>query len=914
MFKTEYQKLFDSIGKIRAQTQGEINELFENVKQKTYAYADVRAQNQNLLLTISELKAKLKAVENGPSATSSVRIPLNKDSLFKNSVTSNIKKFSEKVDVSDRTNKKQDVASMNDALILCHDNCLAKYKLNVHSKVRRALFTTPRTVESRVKDSTPIVSKTRIGYNLFSVGKFCDGDLEDAFHSKTCYVHNLEGYDLLIGDREFNLYTISIPDMVASSPVYPVSKAYTTKSWLWHNRLSHLNFGTINDLTKHDLVEVFQSSNTAKITSVLHAVSSAFFTQYRSIIHKRHNKTPYELLRGRKANVEYFHVFGSLCYPIKDRDDLGQMKPKVDIRIFIGYSETSKGLEPISQRFIHDDSLAKSMDTPSKEDLDNLFGLMFDEYFEKKSSDMPINFAAQQVHKYKDSPEEVIDFEESFASTAFLNGPLKEEVYVSQPDRFFYPDFPDHVYGLKKALYDLKQAPRAWYDKLSSFIIEHHFTKGIVDPTLFTRRHGRDIFLVQVYVDDIIFGSTNPDFSKRFANIMKNNFEMSMMGELMFFLGLQVHQSPCVIFISQSQYAIELLKKRSMDECVSISTPMAIERLDADLHGTPTDQTTYHGMIGGIMYQTASRPSIAFATFVCARYQAHDADAIYCFINNIHVDYVKLLWEGFYYSLKNPATMIPYLRFTKLIVSHYMTAFPEISRRNCYRYHNVADDVMIKSIFSSGKSKDIPTTQSQSIESTRKCIGHLAPLALIPTTNEADDFILQDTLQVSLAEQKICEELEAIQNLEKVKEYLIAEEIEKLVEGSKNFEENVEVHSSPFRNDDDQNDPGSRLEPMSDKEIPEVENITEISQPINVIKKEEKSVEDDYELRRKEKGKHVEEIRNTPTPTTIRSLRIPTNLVSSNTEKLQELTKTNILSLSSTPSSSLPKSKLYTTN
>ncbi|GKC44186.1 retrovirus-related pol polyprotein from transposon TNT 1-94 [Tanacetum coccineum] len=245
--------------------------------------------------------------------------------------------------------------------------------------------------------------------------------------------------------------------------------------------------------------------------------------------------------------------------------------------------------------------------------------------------------------------EEGIDFEESFApvarleavrmfiayaahknitifqmdvKTAFLNGPLKEEVYVSQPEGFIDPEFPDHVYRLKKALYGLKQAPRAWYDKLSSFLIEHGFTKGIIDPTLFTRRHGGDILLVQVYVDDIIFGSTNPDFSKRFANLMKNNFEMSMMGELKFFLGLQVHQSPRGIFISQSQYAIELLKKHGLDECVSMSTPMATERLDADLQSTYTGQPTYRRMIGGRMYLTASRPDIAFATFVCARYQA----------------------------------------------------------------------------------------------------------------------------------------------------------------------------------------------------------------------------------------------------------------------------------------------------
>ncbi|GKE23541.1 retrovirus-related pol polyprotein from transposon TNT 1-94, partial [Tanacetum coccineum] len=212
--------------------------------------------------------------------------------------------------------------------------------------------------------------------------------------------------------------------------------------------------------------------------------------------------------------------------------------------------------------------------------------------------------------------EEGIDFEESFAHVARLEAVRMFIAYAA------HKEFPNHVYRLKKALYGLKQAPRAWYYKFSSFLIKHGFTKGIINPTLFTRRHGEDILLVQVYVDDIIFGLTNPDFSKRFANLMKNNFEMSMMGELKFFLGLQVHQSPRGIFISQSQYSIELLKKRGLDECVSMSTPMATERLDADLQGTPTDQMTYRRMIGGLMYLTASQPDIAFATFVCARYQA----------------------------------------------------------------------------------------------------------------------------------------------------------------------------------------------------------------------------------------------------------------------------------------------------
>nr|GEU80525.1 retrovirus-related Pol polyprotein from transposon TNT 1-94 [Tanacetum cinerariifolium] len=215
--------------------------------------------------------------------------------------------------------------------------------------------------------------------------------------------------------------------------------------------------------------------------------------------------------------------------------------------------------------------------------------------------------------------KEGVDFEESFAPVARLE---VEEVYVNQPDGFVDPYHPDKVYRLKKALYGLKQAPRVWYDELSNFLVSKGFSKGSTDPTFFITKHRGDILLVQIYVDDIIFGSTNPKLSKQFKNLMHNKFEMSMMGELKFFLGIQIYYSPRDIFINHAKYAQEKLKKHGMTSCDSVGTPMATKHLDADLSGTLIDQTKYHSMVEALMYLTASRPDIMHATCYCARYQA----------------------------------------------------------------------------------------------------------------------------------------------------------------------------------------------------------------------------------------------------------------------------------------------------
>ncbi|GJX12650.1 retrovirus-related pol polyprotein from transposon TNT 1-94 [Tanacetum coccineum] len=207
--------------------------------------------------------------------------------------------------------------------------------------------------------------------------------------------------------------------------------------------------------------------------------------------------------------------------------------------------------------------------------------------------------------------------------TAFLNGDLQEEVFVSQPEGFEDQENPTHVYRLKKALYGLKQAPRAWYDTLSKFLMANNFFKGAVDPTLFTRKSGKHILLVQIYVDDIIFASTDHNACNIFSKEMSSKFQMSMMGQMSFFLGLQVSQSPGGIFINQAKYALETLKKYGMDLSEPVDTPMVDRlKLDEDLMGIPVDQTRFRGMVGSLMYLTASRPDLVFAVCMCARYQA----------------------------------------------------------------------------------------------------------------------------------------------------------------------------------------------------------------------------------------------------------------------------------------------------
>ncbi|GJU26448.1 retrovirus-related pol polyprotein from transposon TNT 1-94 [Tanacetum coccineum] len=157
----------------------------------------------------------------------------------------------------------------------------------------------------------------------------------------------------------------------------------------------------------------------------------------------------------------------------------------------------------------------------------------------------------------------------------FLNGFINEEVYVAQPPGFIDFEKLDHVYKLKKALYGLKQAPKAWYDTLKAFLIKHENKMGMVDNTLFTKKKSSNLIIVQIYVDDIIFGSTCQDMCDEFTKIMHDEFEMSMMGKLNFFLGLQIKQMEDGIFFNQSKYIKKMLKKFGLEDSKPMKTPMS---------------------------------------------------------------------------------------------------------------------------------------------------------------------------------------------------------------------------------------------------------------------------------------------------------------------------------------------------
>nr|GEU93430.1 putative ribonuclease H-like domain-containing protein [Tanacetum cinerariifolium] len=206
--------------------------------------------------------------------------------------------------------------------------------------------------------------------------------------------------------------------------------------------------------------------------------------------------------------------------------------------------------------------------------------------------------------------------------SAFLYGTIDEEVYVTQPLSFVDPEYPKKVYKVVKALYGLHQAPRSWYATLSTFLLKNGYKRGTIDKTLFIKKDKKDIMLEQVYVNDIIFGSTKKSWCDEFKALMKSRFQMSSMGELTFFIGLQVKQKEDGIFISQDKYVAKILKNFDFMSVKTASTPIETQKpLTKDEEAADVDVHFYRSMIGSLMYLTASRLDIMFAVCACSRFQ-----------------------------------------------------------------------------------------------------------------------------------------------------------------------------------------------------------------------------------------------------------------------------------------------------
>nr|GEV58404.1 integrase, catalytic region, zinc finger, CCHC-type, peptidase aspartic, catalytic [Tanacetum cinerariifolium] len=519
-----------------------------------------------------------------------------------------------------------------------------------------------------------------LGHNLFSVGQFCDSDLEVAFRQHTCFIRNLDGVDFLTSSRGNNLYTLSLKDMMSSSPICLLSKASKTKSWLWHRHLSHLNFGTINHLAKQGLVRglpklkfekdhLCSACAMAKQNNVVErhnhtlieaartmliyaqallflwaeAVATACYTQNRSIIRLRYRRTPYELLHNKLPDLSFIHVFGALRYPTndinQDAPSLSKSQTTLETQSSIIPQDVEEDIHDIEVTYIGNVLLfgvpilevtsAQSSSTVSPHTIVKS-DHQIPQHNSKWTKDHPLDNIIGQLSRpvstrlklyeqalfcyydafltlvepktYKDAltqscwieamQEELNEFERlrlkairiflAYAAhknmvvyqmdvkTVFLNGNLREEAYVSQPDGFVDQDNPTHVYKLKKALYGLKQAPRMWYDMLSSFLISQDFSKGLLDPPLFIRRNGNDLLLIS--------------------------------------------QSPRGIFINQSKYALESLKKYGFKYCDPVDTLiMEKSKLDEDKERKAVDPSHYHVNRGLWYLKNSSVALTAFA-------------------------------------------------------------------------------------------------------------------------------------------------------------------------------------------------------------------------------------------------------------------------------------------------------------
>nr|GEX96603.1 copia protein [Tanacetum cinerariifolium] len=335
-----------------------------------------------------------------------------------------------------------------------------------------------------------------LGHNLFLVGQFCDSDLEAAFRRNACFIRNLEGVDLLKGDHSTNLYIINLHEMASASPICLMAHASSTKSWLWHQCLSHLNFDTINDLARNDLVSGLPKLYIAKVSF------KEDQKKYQLKVTKPKKVGFLERLATPKPRKPRFLLRWSPTGRLFDQKGniVDSSESESQSNCSNGANAcTSNTMEPKIKRFLNSTYLL-GRTSMMKNKRRNRFRRIRRSVARMEAIRI---FLAYAAHKS-------FTVSQMDVKTAFLHGSMKEDVYVCQPEGFIDADHPGHVFKLKKALYGLKQAPRAWYDELLMFLLQNHFFKGTIDPTLFIRRFNNDILVVQVYVDDIIFGSTHP--------------------------------------------------------------------------------------------------------------------------------------------------------------------------------------------------------------------------------------------------------------------------------------------------------------------------------------------------------------------------------------------------------------------
>ncbi|GJS55261.1 retrovirus-related pol polyprotein from transposon TNT 1-94 [Tanacetum coccineum] len=477
----------------------------------------------------------------------------------------------------------------------------------------------------------------RLGHNLFSVGQFCDSNFEVDFRpTHLASFVNLDGVASINGSRGNNLYTLFSGDMMAFSHIVLLSKGLIdyVMAYLWHRPLKTLP----NCVVVAPVPAV--STGSPSSTNVDQDAPSPSHSQTTPetqppVIPNDGEEDNHDIVIAHMGNDPYFGI------PI----------PEIHSNQFSSTDSIHTLVHPVHQISKHNSKWTK--DHPLENiigELDRLVSTRLQLHEQALFCYYDAFLTAVEPKTYKDAltqsyrieaiqeelneferlknkarlvargycQEDGIDFEESFAPVARLEAIRIFLAFAAHMNMVVYQ------MNVKTAFLN---ALRAWYDMLSSFLISQDFSKGSVDPTLFIRKEGKELLLVQVYVDDIIFAASTPELCDLFAKIMCSKFKMSMMGKISFFLGLQIFQNPRGIFINQSKYALESLKKYGFDSCDPVDTPMVEKsKLDEDKEGKAVDPSHYRGMIGTLLYLTASRPDLQFAICMCARYQARPTE------------------------------------------------------------------------------------------------------------------------------------------------------------------------------------------------------------------------------------------------------------------------------------------------